>query len=64
VENIPHIFDRFYRVDTSRARIYGGAGLGLSITKSIVDLHGGLIKVNSEPGEGSEFRIWLSGSSE
>jgi two-component system OmpR family sensor kinase len=62
VENIPHIFDRFYRVDTSRARIYGGAGLGLSITKSIVDLHGGLIQVNSEPGEGCEFRIWLPGS--
>jgi two-component system OmpR family sensor kinase len=58
-DKIPHIFDRFYRVDSSRARKYGGAGLGLSITKSIVDLHRGLIHVNSAPDEGSEFLVWL-----
>ncbi|WP_028548737.1 sensor histidine kinase [Paenibacillus sp. UNC451MF] len=58
-EHIPHLFDRFYRIDTSRARKYGGAGLGLSITKTIVDLHGGTITVNSEDGRGSAFQVWI-----
>ncbi|KPV57516.1 membrane protein [Paenibacillus sp. A3] len=58
-EHVPRLFERFYRIDSSRARIYGGAGLGLSITKSIVDLHGGTIEVNSRVGEGSRFTIRL-----
>jgi two-component system OmpR family sensor kinase len=57
--HLPHIFDRFYRIDSSRTRKYGGSGLGLSIAKSIVDAHGGTIGVLSQPGEGSIFQMWL-----
>jgi two-component system OmpR family sensor kinase len=57
--HIPHVFDRFYRSDSSRTRKYGGAGLGLSITKSIIDAHGGVISVISQEGEGCTFQIWL-----
>lgn len=58
-EHLEHLFDRFYRIETSRARKYGGAGLGLSITKSIVDIHGGTIHVDSRVGEGSSFIVSL-----
>jgi len=58
-EHLPHIFDRFYRSDTSRARKHGGSGLGLAITKHIVDAHGGTISVVSREGEGSTFQVWL-----
>lgn len=58
-EQVPYVFDRFYRIDSARSRKQGGAGLGLSITKSIVDLHGGTIEVNSVEGEGTTFRIRL-----
>lgn len=54
-----HIFDRFYRVDRSRARYQGGAGLGLSIATHIAQLHGGYIRFQSTPGVGSIFTIWL-----
>jgi signal transduction histidine kinase len=54
-----NIFKRFYRVDRSRAQHKGGAGLGLSIIEHIVHLHGGSIEVNSLPGNGSDFIIWL-----
>ncbi|SHE78545.1 sensor histidine kinase [Desulforamulus putei] len=57
--HLPRVFDRFYRIDTSRTRRYGGAGLGLSITKSIVDAHGGTISVESKEGEGCTFHVWL-----
>ncbi|MEA4924205.1 MAG: HAMP domain-containing sensor histidine kinase [Syntrophomonadaceae bacterium] len=60
--NLPYVFDRFYRSDSSRTRKYGGAGLGLSITKAIVDAHGGTIRVVSKEGEGSEFQVWLPGT--
>jgi signal transduction histidine kinase len=56
-EHLPHVFDRFYRADPSRARSTGGAGLGLAIVKNLVELHGAQIEVQSEPGEGSTFRI-------
>ncbi|WP_025697531.1 sensor histidine kinase, partial [Paenibacillus forsythiae] len=58
-EHIPHVFDRFYRSDPSRARRYGGSGLGLSISKSIAEAHGGEIGVASVPGEGTAFRVIL-----
>lgn len=58
-EHIPHIFDRFYRSDSSRTRKYGGSGLGLSITKSIVEAHHGKISVNSTVGEGTTFTVSL-----
>lgn len=56
-EHLPHIFDRFYRADPSRARTTGGAGLGLAIVKNLVELHGARIEVESGMGEGSRFRI-------
>lgn len=57
--NLSYVFERFYRSDSSRTRKYGGAGLGLSITKSIIEVHGGTISVESQEGEGSTFKIWL-----
>jgi len=54
---IPHVFDRFYRVDEARSREDGGAGLGLSIVKSICSLHGAEIRVDSAIARGSNFRI-------
>ncbi|MDK2816070.1 MAG: two-component system, OmpR family, sensor kinase [Moorella sp. (in: firmicutes)] len=57
--HLPHVFDRFYRVDSSRTRRHGGAGLGLSIAKSIIEAHGGTIGVSSREGEGCTFYVWL-----
>lgn len=56
-EALPHVFDRFYRVDQARSREDGGAGLGLSIVKSICTVHGAEIDVRSETKEGSCFRV-------
>jgi heavy metal sensor kinase len=56
-EALPHVFKRFFRVDGSRSREQGGAGLGLSIVKSICSAHGAVIEVSSAPGRGSTFRI-------
>ena len=53
------IFDRFYRVDSSRSRHKGGAGLGLAIVRTIVDAHGGRVTVNSVEGKGTSFAIEL-----
>ncbi|WP_459502531.1 sensor histidine kinase [Bacillus sp. C1] len=58
-EDIPHIFDRFYRVDKSRTRATGGKGIGLAVAKEIVELHNGSIQVKSELGIGTEFIIKL-----
>ncbi|MDQ0195334.1 sensor histidine kinase [Paenibacillus wynnii] len=54
---IPYIFDRFYRVEKSRSRQYGGSGLGLSIVKKLVDLHGGKIVITSKVGIGTRFEV-------
>lgn len=59
-EEIPHLFERFYRADKSRNRKTGGAGIGLTISKSIIDAHNGMIQIESEPGKGSCFTIILS----
>jgi len=58
-ESLPHIFDRFYRVEKARSRDAGGSGLGLAIVKAIVDAHGGEITVESNVGKGSKFLISL-----
>jgi two-component system sensor histidine kinase CiaH len=57
--DLPHIFERFYRADTSRSRESGGSGLGLSIAKWITDAHRGNITVASRVGEGSIFRVHI-----
>jgi two-component system OmpR family sensor kinase len=57
--HLDRLFDRFYRVDESRTRKLGGAGLGLSISQSIAEAHGGRIEVESEPGRGSAFTLRL-----
>lgn len=58
-KDIQYIFERFYRVDKSRCRNTGGTGIGLTICKSIIDLHNGKIEVKSEINKGSEFIISL-----
>jgi two-component system phosphate regulon sensor histidine kinase PhoR len=58
-QNIPRLFERFFRVDKSGARSEGGSGLGLSIVKHIIEAHGEKIYVESEFGNGSEFSFTL-----
>jgi len=58
-EHRPHLFERFYRVDTGRSRRHGGSGLGLSICKSLVASHGGSISYESIVGEGATFTVRL-----
>lgn len=57
--DLPHVFDRFWRAERSRSRHSGGTGIGLAITRRLVELHGGTIEVESQLGEGSTFRFSL-----
>ena len=63
-ELLAHLFKRFYRVDKSRSRILGGAGLGLSPARHFVELHGGRIGVRSEAGQGTTFEVAIPCSGE
>ncbi|MFH1634241.1 MAG: ATP-binding protein, partial [Chloroflexota bacterium] len=58
-EYLPHLFERFYRVEEHRSSETGGSGLGLAIAREIVRLHGGKISVQSEPGQGTTFTVIL-----
>lgn len=57
--DLPHIFERFYRVDKSRSRVQGRTGLGLAICKAIVEAHSGELEASSQPGAGSTFTVKL-----
>jgi heavy metal sensor kinase len=58
-EHLPHVLERFYRVEAARSRAHGGTGLGLSICRSIVELHGGSLEITSAPGQGTTVRVLL-----
>jgi len=60
-EHLPRVFDPFYRIDTRLSREVNGLGIGLTICKRIVELHGGVIWVESTVGAGSTFHVWLPG---
>ena len=56
---LPRVFDQFYRVDKSRSRSTGGAGIGLTIVRKLVEAHGGTVRAESRPGEGARFVVTL-----
>lgn len=58
-DDLAHVFDRFWRADRSRDRASGGTGIGLTICRRLIELHGGHIEVESTLGQGSIFRFWL-----
>ncbi len=59
-EILPHIFERFYHVDKSGDQLFEGLGLGLAITKQVIEQHKGHLDVISTPGQGSTFTMWLN----
>jgi two-component system OmpR family sensor kinase/two-component system sensor histidine kinase BaeS len=59
LEDLPHVFDRFYRADKSRSRSSGGSGIGLTIVKQLVEAHSGQVGVESQPGKGTTFSFTL-----
>ena len=64
-EHLPHVFERFYRVDTARDRQHGGSGIGLAIVRSIITAHGGTVRAHSDgPGAGAVFTVELPRQSE
>ncbi|MBW1599485.1 cell wall metabolism sensor histidine kinase WalK [Streptomyces sp. JJ38] len=60
-DDLPHVFDRFWRADKSRSRQSGGSGLGLAIVRDLTELHGGSVHVSSTPGQGTVFTLRLPG---
>ena len=58
-EDLPRVFERFYRVDKARSRAVGGTGLGLAIVKHLAELHGGRVFVTNRPNGGSQFTVKL-----
>jgi signal transduction histidine kinase len=63
-DSLPHVFERFFREDASRSRDTGGAGLGLSICKAIVENAGGSIEIESEKGRGTTVKVQLARNGE
>jgi two-component system, OmpR family, sensor kinase len=58
-QDLPHVFERFYRGEAARDRATRGSGLGLAIARSIIDAHGGQMEARSDPGKGATFTAWL-----
>ncbi|NEC17037.1 sensor histidine kinase, partial [Streptomyces parvus] len=61
-DDLPHVFDRFWRAEKSRSRRTGGSGLGLAIVRKLVEAHGGTAEATSTEGEGSTFALRLPGA--
>lgn len=58
-QHLPHVFERFYRVDTARDRDNGGSGIGLAIVRGVVSAHGGRVRADNVPGGGTMVKVVL-----